>query len=1402
MRIIFYDGHINQSLVNDYQGEIEAFVEGESTQGGARSEKVVGVDDLYSFRFSRPGRVLYTYFSHEGEKHFFVVDILPTHDYDSSSYVKLKHYLDNLIKGERAAIIREIEKIKKEQEEEAKAQQSSAETSSNLRARYIPVRVFKQALVFNEVQEKFLKERTEGPCSIVGVGGAGKTSVGTAVLMEGSKKVGYERILYLTNKNHLVRAMKEVWAESVASVYYQGTMDILSFAELQATPERPAVFWDRVEEIRVFTGWFKQAAKKYQLALTPEKAFEEFRLITGYHEQEYQRLGARQSGVVLEQRTAYWQACTAWVQYIQDNSLPFYDLLEIPQQQEQYDLVVGDEVQNWSHGEIKEGVALAKHGNFIACYDPNQSIFDENPKTSFIKETLQNASPLKKIQSIELIGSHRCPETTMQLAQNIFSLRHLLVPKQKQEVPVSVVKGFKKGQVSWVDVGDKASEDKLRELSQQADVCVIVASEDCKSAVKAAWGFKDDQLFTAEDTQGLQFKTVILWEFLGKEFQAANQHLKEQSQNEDARFNKLCAKAIVAVTRATEKVIVYQTADNHRIGKVVEQLKNGIEFSDMVVSEKSTQEDWEKRAVYFFEQDRADLAKATLARLDIKTEMEIDNWKQAKGPVFADVVIERSNARALDAEQPSTVGESSTSVGSALQNQDKIKKKKSKKLPPSKALFPQEILAIKDLGEFQKQLALIDDINQPFSEGNTLLHYAYTEKISAEKLKILLKKPGINANIQNGYNYTPLHFAIMHAPLATIQCLTKMPGINVNLRDKEGRSPIYLACKQNNLKILDHLLTIPGMDINLLCAENKSYLHLAVDADLTRVQRLLKVPGINVNAKDSHGRTPLFRVVVFKKRELVKLLLMTENIEPDSQDHENRSPLMIAVLEGDLETVRDFLELALGKIDINYNYARVGTYLHMAVEYGYLEIVNILLSIPNIDVTIRNSEGLTPLDLAFRNDKKEIAILLLEHHQHVLNTQVMYPAIKQDVSWLPILDKRKIISWIYQDPSDDSTPLMWVCKDTSLPNDKKYDLVVSAMAMGGNVSAKDRQDRTALFFACFFSNKGAIRAFLERPDYQENFIGVFEGVSWKTRGILIQKMTSVKDLLPREIKENFGGIIGAQKPEQILAELFELENLEEFERRVKMFGDINQKIFTAEYTLLSYACYKNVAAEKIQILLKMPGINVNHKDRSNYSALELAFTEGSLETIRLLLSVPGIDVSCITSDMLSTPMRSIDWNYQSASDKTTLLMWVCKMPARAATEEENKASFAIRLIQHGSMNVTLKDAHGYTALFYACQAKSMNIVKYFLQFMPLNFRNSFENIKNPENDVFSETLYGIIPHIRDSLLLRKLREMMENFAPKENMLYLFERTKSPSPPSSPTLISKSFGVSQQNGQMN
>jgi len=194
-----------------------------------------------------------------------------------------------------------------------------------------------------------------------------------------------------------------------------------------------------------------------------------------------------------------------------------------------------------------------------------------------------------------------------------------------------------------------------------------------------------------------------------------------------------------------------------------------------------------------------------------------------------------------------------------------------------------------------------------------------------------------------------------------VKLLLGVPGIDVNKENHDGLSPLGAAAFKGKVKVVA-LLKAAGAQ------ENFTLTSAARVGSVDVVARHLRAPGVNVNATDRSGETPLYTASKNGHAEVVKLLLGVPGIDVNVAEYEFRgcryegTPLYSACRDGHLAVVK--LLLGVPGIDVNRADHNGWTPLYAATYFDYTEVMELLLAAPGIDVNRADKEGQTPLAVA------------------------------------------------------------------------------------------------------------------------------------------------------------------------------------------------------------------------------------------------------------------------------------------------------------------------------------------------------------------------------------------------------------------------------------------------------
>ncbi|XP_028136944.1 26S proteasome non-ATPase regulatory subunit 10 [Diabrotica virgifera virgifera] len=190
---------------------------------------------------------------------------------------------------------------------------------------------------------------------------------------------------------------------------------------------------------------------------------------------------------------------------------------------------------------------------------------------------------------------------------------------------------------------------------------------------------------------------------------------------------------------------------------------------------------------------------------------------------------------------------------------------------------------------------------------------------------------------------------------------------------------IYDAAHKGDFEYVSQKIEEDPLIIKAPDSSKRLLIHWAVlSGNVKLVTHLLEL-GSSVNPSDDTDMTPLILASSAGHTEVVKLLLK----KCDDVNHKNaqgHSSLQYAASKGWTEICALLLEKGA---DVNIKDERGSTPLHRAASKGLLSVLGLLLSSSDIKVNVKDIYGNTPLHYACEEDRKEAAVMLVDHRADV-----------------------------------------------------------------------------------------------------------------------------------------------------------------------------------------------------------------------------------------------------------------------------------------------------------------------------------------------------------------------------------------------------------------------------------
>lgn len=269
-------------------------------------------------------------------------------------------------------------------------------------------------------------------------------------------------------------------------------------------------------------------------------------------------------------------------------------------------------------------------------------------------------------------------------------------------------------------------------------------------------------------------------------------------------------------------------------------------------------------------------------------------------------------------------------------------------------------------------------INRVDNNGLAALHFA-CGKGSRDIVKILIAN-GADVSLASNRGITPLHMAAKTGNKDIIKMLVEQ-GADINATDNEGASVVIYAIKAGRTDAVKYLKEL-GADVTLADNEGRSAVDYAnIKGMAGMIQNVLD--GMDIHA-DSFGNTPLHQSCYNGHSETVRVMLGTPGIEVDAVNDAGETPLYIAVRESHIYIA----ELLLGAgADVNRRNDSGESLLHIASKQRKAYMVNTLIK-NGADINARNRNGETALICAIKSKDSQkpsvdIVEMLLAHEADV-----------------------------------------------------------------------------------------------------------------------------------------------------------------------------------------------------------------------------------------------------------------------------------------------------------------------------------------------------------------------------------------------------------------------------------
>ncbi|KAJ5804882.1 hypothetical protein N7474_010769 [Penicillium riverlandense] len=305
--------------------------------------------------------------------------------------------------------------------------------------------------------------------------------------------------------------------------------------------------------------------------------------------------------------------------------------------------------------------------------------------------------------------------------------------------------------------------------------------------------------------------------------------------------------------------------------------------------------------------------------------------------------------------------------------------------------LPNELLCAiaKDLHR-EKSISALARTNRFFFSalnGYLYAHNVRHHNASALYWAIGTGNTGTAANsISNGANINAQNSRALTLALSSYQFNMTLflleSGADPNCTLSNGETPLWMAICIRLKKFAEVLLNNRA-DPNIRNHLGETALFQAVRFSYLPTVRLLigSPKGVDVNAIDNSGLTPLHAVILAERKPLgfsyarrrIFSLLLERGANAEHADNDGTTPLVRAIRNGNEDAVRLLLQ---HQVDLQRTDQSGKTALHAAVEQGYTSLVR-LISGYGANIEAKDVQGRSPLHLAVSLHQHDIFAFLL-----------------------------------------------------------------------------------------------------------------------------------------------------------------------------------------------------------------------------------------------------------------------------------------------------------------------------------------------------------------------------------------------------------------------------------------
>jgi hypothetical protein len=591
MNILQYN-HLDYSRVKERYKKVITMLKNDDFYSA--DVKKIANTPYYRAKLDHANRLLFKIVNYNNKKYALILEVIYNHAYEASKFLN-------------GAQVNESQVVKP-----GSLKNETAETITYINENVRSFNILDKIISFDDAQYDIFM--LHFPLIIIGSAGSGKT-----VLTLEKMKECYGDILYITHSPFLVENSRNLY---YANQYNNEDQNIgfLSYRELLETVKVPD---GKEVNSKIFSAWLA-GQNRTKLFSDANKLYEEFKgVITGsiinqryLLRDEYTNLGIKQSIFRLEERPLVYDLFEKYVKFLTteklyDSNIISFEHLNLCQPR--YDFIIVDEIQDFTNIQLCFILKALKNKNqFILSGDSNQIVHPNffswsKVKTMFYQESQNTPADIIRI----LYKNYRNSPQITEIANNILRLKNLRFGSIDKESNYLIENhSAKAGTITCLaSNNNEILSDLNKKTKKSTKYAIIVLHEDLKN--EARKHFQTPLIFSIQEAKGLEYKNVILFNFISceeKKYYEIAKGISSEELTQDLIYSRTKDKSdrsleiykfyinslYVAITRAIDNIYIVEDYAKHALIELL-GLKNS-SSNITLIDEESSLEEWRQEA--------------------------------------------------------------------------------------------------------------------------------------------------------------------------------------------------------------------------------------------------------------------------------------------------------------------------------------------------------------------------------------------------------------------------------------------------------------------------------------------------------------------------------------------------------------------------------------------------------------------------------------------------------------------------------------------------------------------------------------------------------------------------------------------------------------------------------------